>query len=285
MLQGDQAYVIHTDHLGTPRVVSDEQGDIRWQASYTPFGKAIITRADIDQPLRFPGQYADAESGTHYNYLRDYDPGLGRYLRSDPIGLGGGINTYAYVASNPLGAIDPLGLQVLPSPSENPALWELLQNNNLDVDAHIVNGPANQPIPPPRVGVPATTVTESMRRIGKLLKFLELAHDIGYVGAAIYDALVLAPRDQEELLRNINRFRDPDDPYVPDEDKGEHELNRDGIYALGKVLRTHAAEYVDAINSSPDSCENIYDAQLLLDAQVALGIDPISQLANPLNPI
>ena len=285
MLQGDQAYVIHTDHLGTPRVVSDEQGDIRWQASYTPFGKAIITQADIDLPLRFPGQYADAESGTHYNYLRDYDPGLGRYLRSDPIGLGGGINTYAYVASNPLGAIDPLGLQVLPSPSEDPALWELLQNNNLDVDAHIVNGPANQPIPPPRVGVPATTVTESMRRIGKLIKFLELAHDIGYVGAAIYDALVLAPRDQEELLRNINRFRDPDDPYVPNEDKGEHELNRDGIYALGKVLRTHAAEYVDAINSSPDSCENIYDAQLLLDAQVALGIDPISQLINPLNPL
>ena len=111
MFQGKQAFVIHTDHLGTPRVVSDEQGEIRWQASYTPFGRAIITQSDVNLPLRFPGQYADAESGTHYNYLRDYDPELGRYLRSDPIGLGGRLNTYAYVAGNPLGAIDPLGLQ------------------------------------------------------------------------------------------------------------------------------------------------------------------------------
>jgi RHS repeat-associated protein len=57
-----------------------------------------------------PGQYRDAETGLFYNTFRDYDPQTGRYVQSDPIGLGGGINPYAY-AIDPLTETDPLGLQ------------------------------------------------------------------------------------------------------------------------------------------------------------------------------
>jgi RHS repeat-associated protein len=61
--------------------------------------------------LRFPGQYYDAETGLSYNLHRDYDPAIGRYVESDPIGLDGGLNTYAYVGSMPTMRVDPQGLQ------------------------------------------------------------------------------------------------------------------------------------------------------------------------------
>lgn len=63
-------------------------------------------------PLRFPGQYADKETGLHQNTFRDYDPSLGKYLESDPMGLRGGLNTYGYVLAAPLANVDPDGLAV-----------------------------------------------------------------------------------------------------------------------------------------------------------------------------
>ena len=89
-----QLYYYHNDHLGTPQKLTDGAGQVVWSASYRPFGEASIRAGYVTQNLRFPGQYYDEESGLHYNYQRYYDPGTGRYLTSDPIGLQGGLNTY-----------------------------------------------------------------------------------------------------------------------------------------------------------------------------------------------
>ena len=109
-------YTIHGDHLETPRAMTDASGNVVWKMHNTAFGDAWI-EDDLDEDgnaitlnIRFPGQYFDLETEMHYNYFRDYAPGLGRYVQSDPIGLKGGLNTYRYVNGNPLKYIDPLGL-------------------------------------------------------------------------------------------------------------------------------------------------------------------------------
>ena len=103
-------FYLHNDHLGTPRVVTDQQRDVKWRADYMPFGETVIHTEEVTMPLRMPGQYYDSETGLHYNYYRDYDPTLGRYIQSDPIGLRAGLNTYIYAYQNPFTWIDPYGL-------------------------------------------------------------------------------------------------------------------------------------------------------------------------------
>lgn len=103
-------YYVHTSRLDAPLALTDETGVVQWQAHYTPFGEVIVDIDNVTQAARFPGQYLDVESGMYYNYFRDYDPEIGRYIQSDPIGLAGGINTYGYVHQNPVNRIDPTGL-------------------------------------------------------------------------------------------------------------------------------------------------------------------------------
>ncbi|KRC00112.1 hypothetical protein ASE26_24110, partial [Duganella sp. Root198D2] len=96
------AYFIHTDQLNTPRAITNGSGNLVWQWDSDPFGKDAADEQPAGQLAfafnqRFPGQQFDRETHLHYNYYRDYDPQTGRYVQSDPIGLEGGINTYAYV--------------------------------------------------------------------------------------------------------------------------------------------------------------------------------------------
>ena len=103
-------YYYHKDHLGTPQKMTDASGVEVWAADYLPFGRADVTIGTVENHLRFAGQYFDEETGLHYNYHRYYDPGTGRYLTPDPIGLEGGINLFLYANGNPINLIDPLGL-------------------------------------------------------------------------------------------------------------------------------------------------------------------------------
>ena len=101
---------VATDHIGRPtRVIGWVTGLVRWNAVYRPFGALYSETGTVAINIRFPGQYADAETGLYYNYFRDYDPKTGRYIQSDPIGLQGGWNTYAYVGGNPVRFVDPTG--------------------------------------------------------------------------------------------------------------------------------------------------------------------------------
>lgn len=115
--QTDQLLYVHTDHLATPRLATDATQAAVWRWESQAFGQGQPDNDPDDDSinsfvrLRMPGQYYDGESGLFYNWNRYYDPKVGRYVTSDPIGLGGGLNTYAYVDSNPLRWIDPEGLK------------------------------------------------------------------------------------------------------------------------------------------------------------------------------
>jgi RHS repeat-associated protein len=112
---GDTAvYYIQTDQLNTPRVITDQNQAVVWKWESDAFGSVPPNEQPGTAPAfvfnpRFAGQYFDRESNLHYNYYRDYDPQIGRYVESDPIGLGGGINTYGYVNGRPTQLVDADG--------------------------------------------------------------------------------------------------------------------------------------------------------------------------------
>lgn len=109
-MQDQKVYHYHVDHLGTPQEISNEQGEIVWSVRYRAYGNVVKKEIEqIENNLRFQGQYFDEETGLHYNRFRYYNPTTGRFINQDPIGLLGGMNNYQYVP-NPTGWVDPLGL-------------------------------------------------------------------------------------------------------------------------------------------------------------------------------
>jgi RHS repeat-associated protein len=109
----DQAAELHhfqLDAAGTPQELTNDNGVVTWREDFTAWGAAARkAEAAVDNPIRFQGQYADPETGLHYNRFRYYDPGVARYVSPDPIGLEGGLNAAAYVF-DPNVWVDPLGL-------------------------------------------------------------------------------------------------------------------------------------------------------------------------------
>jgi RHS repeat-associated protein len=112
---GEHLETFHNDHLGTPHKLTNETGQIVWDATYDVYGRVSLLHVEgAENQLRFQGQYEDSETGLHYNFYRYYDPDIGRYITQDPIGLASGITSlYSYV-HNPLTWADPLGLDPIP---------------------------------------------------------------------------------------------------------------------------------------------------------------------------
>ena len=137
LFRGGRFYAVHADHLNTPRLINDDSNKAVWQWPYSAFGdnkpvgilkattnpavaftqdpttsaRLQATNAAIVYNMRFAGQYQDTESGMFYNTHRSYLAGQGRYTQSDPIGLRGGMNVYAYAEGAPTMFTDPLGLR------------------------------------------------------------------------------------------------------------------------------------------------------------------------------
>ncbi|MFQ1700256.1 RHS repeat-associated core domain-containing protein [Loktanella agnita] len=122
-LAGDDLYYVVTDHIGTPRELVSEDGKrTAWRAKFGLWGNAekidiwrgeAANGGEVTCNIRFQGQWADEESGLHYNRFRYYDAEAGQYLSSDPIKLEGGPRPIGYV-SDPNYSVDPLGLASCP---------------------------------------------------------------------------------------------------------------------------------------------------------------------------
>jgi RHS repeat-associated protein len=117
-------YYVHSDQLNAPRQVTRDNTPM-WTWFSDPFGTDAANTnpagaGTFAYNLRFPGQIFDGQAGLHQNWMRDYDPATGRYAQSDPVGLNGGINTYAYVQDDPTESSDPRGLLKRGSGWSNP---------------------------------------------------------------------------------------------------------------------------------------------------------------------
>ncbi|MCK1794426.1 RHS repeat domain-containing protein, partial [Pseudomonas violetae] len=142
-------YYFHTDQIGTPLEMTDRAGQIVWQATYKAWGALEkLAVNEVEQNLRFQGQYFDDETGLHYNTFRYYDPEVGRFITQDPIGLVGGDNFYKY-APNPIGWLDFLGLSCEPTKKYEVGRFDTLQKNSkvgdgLDIHHAAQKHPAGQ---------------------------------------------------------------------------------------------------------------------------------------------
>jgi RHS repeat-associated protein len=139
-------YYVHTDHLNTPRrVTRPSDNKLMWTWYADPFGSELPNEnpaggGTFKYNLRFPGQLYDSHAGLSQNYFRDYDPAIGRYVESDPIGLrGGSYSTFAHVLGNPISASDPSGLLVRGG-GWGDGEWQEIQNAEAKIRQELANG-------------------------------------------------------------------------------------------------------------------------------------------------
>ena len=121
----ERIYYIHSDHLGSPLILTDTNAQVVWRANAEPFGKTTPTANQIVYNPRFPGQYYDKETGLTHNNRRDYNSSTGRYKQPDPV-ADVRRHLYNYAQNNPTRYVDPEGLETT-----------LLRSKDWEYGAHV----------------------------------------------------------------------------------------------------------------------------------------------------
>jgi len=182
---GESVYDVHTDHLDTPRRLTDASGAEQWSAEYAAFGEASVDGAStVALNIRFPGQYFDAETGLHYNRFRYYDPGTGRYISADPIGQ--------------------FGIQQLLAALRSPGSTALSLNSTANLHTYGLNRPASM-ADPQGLGIRDFIARQILKRIG------------GAAGGKIADELFgNGPLEDEDEIQRRQEDTDTDGDRIPD---------------------------------------------------------------------
>ena len=269
VIDNDEAFSVHTDHRGAPLYLTDKQGIIVWSAKYSAFGEAFVSVAEIQFNLRLPGQYADAESGLYYNYYRDYDPSLGRYIQSDPIGINAGFNTYVYVNNNPLRYVDLLGLFL--NEAQNPRVS--VPEPNLPSPGSTTSSGSSTSRPNFSSGDTRNIrLLMQLARSGSPYALAALASTaVGYGLGYLADEFIIQPYEINSLLNTIR-------VYNPDYSPPPYETSWVTIHRLSGYLRDLQDDflnYVGGLCVAEDAFRAEFDALDDYDRFRDLNIGPI----------
>lgn len=181
----EQRYYVHVDHTETPVRLTNAAGATVWAWNRSPFG-ADAAAGSVTFNLRMPGQYHDAETGYHYNWKRYYNPRTGRYLQPDPLGEAAGISAYTYAAGDPVGRVDPTGLESVTLPTVTVTASPIMDFSPPDLLAgpvsgvQVVSGSSGVQVSGPKAAAGAADERQGCGESedGLLAEFASLAKDV-----------------------------------------------------------------------------------------------------------
>jgi RHS repeat-associated protein len=222
--EGGHRFMVLANHLGCPEEILDARGTTVWRAEIAAYGWASVEIGEaFHQPLRWPGHYFDAETGLHENRFRAYDPRLGRYLQSDPIGLSGGINLYAYT-DNPLREVDLDGHTKPPCP-DNVLDCPHRHEDGGDGEAPPRQHPPGDESPPPLPRDPSLPTPETAAR-------MQTARQKSQEAQALAQSLPRSLRSKTTAVNGGNHLSGYDTPSSG---------TRTGFESAGRDPRTNLA--------------------------------------------
>src|SRR5690554_3157759 len=133
-----EIYFYHTDHIGSVRAVTNQAGEVVWNADYLVFGRRFgeNTDAGFEEWHGFTGKEYDPDTGLYYYNARWYDADIGRFISEDPAADPNNPNLYVYGRNNPLRFVDPTGLTTVAdigvTPGSTGASYETLNTTHID---------------------------------------------------------------------------------------------------------------------------------------------------------